>query len=227
MPEMPQATFDPDDGSGETGSTDRNSVEKAGIERSIGGDYGNAGTSGGSGGGHTSNAGMGEETSSGGQGKRTPGTIGGKPFISYLGTHPDDEERDPDGLDQAKRMDIEAQAIDLIISLEPTLKRTPPNNPGFDLYEGEVGQEIRLVEVKSMTGCLDDRPVGISRTQFECAREKGGAYWLYVVEHATDPKRAKVLRIQNPVKCAQTFTFDQGWREIALTDPPESFEQEN
>ena len=38
-------------------------------------------------------------------------------------------------------------------------------------------------------------PVGLSHTQFDCAREKGDAYWLYVVEYATDPAQARVLRI--------------------------------
>lgn len=36
-----------------------------------------------------------------------------------------------------------------------------------------------------MTGSLEDRPTGPSRAQFECAQERGTAYWLYVVEHAT------------------------------------------
>ncbi|MDE0566926.1 DUF3883 domain-containing protein, partial [Shewanella sp. K8] len=73
----------------------------------------------------------------------------------------------------------------------------------------------RWVEVKAMTGTLEDRPVGLSHTQFNYAREKGEAYWLYVVERATDPMHARVLRIQNPAAKAQTFTFDHGWREIA------------
>ena len=71
-----------------------------------------------------------------------------------------------------------------------------------------------------MTGTLQDRPVGLSHTQFDCAREKGDAYWLYVVERATDPAQARVLRIQNPVGHARTFTFDHGWSGIARTDPP-------
>jgi hypothetical protein len=158
---------------------------------------------------------------SGGEGKRTPGQAGGRPFISYLGSHPETEESDPDGLDQVTRMKIEDQAITLIISLEPELKRTPAGNPGFDLFEASKdGQQIRWIEVKSMTGSLENRPVGISRKQFEYARTKGDAFWLYVVEYATDPVKARVLRIQNPIAHAQTFTFDQGWSHIALTEPP-------
>ena len=118
-------------------------------------------------------------------------------------------------------MQIEGSAIDLIIGLEPALCRTPEGNPGFDLFEADSGgKQIRWVEVKSMTGTLEDRPVGLSRTQFDCAREKGDAYWLYVVERATDPAQARVLRIQNPVGHARTFTFDHGWSEIAKKEPP-------
>ncbi len=157
-----------------------------------------------------------------GPGKGTPAAGSGRPFISYVGTHPEEEEADPDSLDRATRMAVESQAIDKIIALEPSLRRTPDGNPGFDLYETDAaGKLIRWVEVKSMTGSLADRPVGLSRKQFDCAREHGAAYWLYVVEHATSADQARILRIQGPVTHARTFTFDQGWAEIAHTDAPE------
>ncbi len=57
-----------------------------------------------------------------------------------------------------------------------------------------------------MTGTLADRPVGLSRTHFDCAREHGDAYWLYVVESAgTDD--ASLARIQDPAGMAKTFTL--------------------
>lgn len=170
--------------------------------------------------------GSGEHTNRGveagdGQRKRSPGQRGGRPFISYVGVHPDDEEPDPDGLDRANRMQIEDQAIQLIIGLEPKLHRTPEGNPGFDLYEVDNnGKQVRWVEVKSMMGSLNDRPVGLSHTQFDCAREHGAAYWVYVVEYATTPGEARVLRIQDPVAQAKTFTFDRGWSQIAQSEPP-------
>ncbi len=112
-------------------------------------------------------------------------------------------------------------AIKRFIELEPTLSRTPEGNPGFDLYEaGGDGKKVRWVEVKSMTGSLEDRAVGLSRTQFDFALARGAAYWLYVVEHATDPAKTRVLRIQDPVTRARTFTFDRGWVDIAATDLP-------
>lgn len=221
MPDIPPGNPDPDGGDGATGGAGRGGQAGTGTGTPRGGDQGNGGAHGGSGGGHRGGGGKGGGTSGGGQGKRSPGSAGGRPFISYVGAHPDDEESDPDGLDQAARMKIEDQAIALIISLEPGLKRTPEGNPGFDLFEvNGSGQQVRWVEVKSMTGTLENRPVGLSYMQFDYARAKGDAFWLYVVEHATDPDKARVLRIQNPVAHARTFTFDHGWSQIARTEPP-------
>lgn len=219
MPDIPSGTPDPDGGDGVGTGAGGSGHGRTGNGTSRGGSQGNGGGHGGLGGhGTPADKGSGK---GGGQGKRTPGHAGGRPFISYVGTHPDEEGPDPDGLDQAERMQIEERAIDLIIRLEPGLRRTPEGNPGFDLFEVDSsGRQIRWVEVKSMTGTLQDRPVGLSHTQFDCAREKGDAYWLYVVERATDPAQARVLRIQNPVGHARTFTFDHGWCEIARTDPP-------
>lgn len=146
-------------------------------------------------------------------------TEGGRsrPFISYIGTHPEDEdEHDPDGLSRDERMALEAVAIDLILKNEPSLERTKTNNPGFDLWAMSNGDvPIKWVEVKAMTGSLEDRSVCLSRTQFDCAWIHGEAYWLYVVEHAIDPDRARILRIKDPAGNAKNFTFDQGWRHLA------------
>ena len=100
--------------------------------------------------------------------------------------------------------------------MNPIGNRTPPNNPGYDLYEvDEDDQPIRWCEVKAMTGSLQDRPVGLSRTQFDFAREHGESYWLYVVEHAGDEQKARVVKIQDPAGKARTFTFDRGWLAIS------------
>jgi hypothetical protein len=218
MPDIPPGTPDPDGGDDAGIGAGGSGQGRSGTGTSRGGGQGNGGPHGGSGGHDTSGDKGGGK--GGGQGKRTPGYAGGRPFISYVGTHPDDDGPDPDGLDQAERMQIEAAAIDLIIGLEPALRRTPEGNPGFDLFEVDSGgRQIRWVEVKSMTGTLKDRPVGMSHTQFDCAREKGSAYWLYVVEHATDPAQARLLKVQNPIGHARTFTFDKGWSEIAQAVP--------
>ncbi len=143
----------------------------------------------------------------------------GRKFVSYVALISSDEgASDPDDLTQQERMDLEENAIKLILEHEPSLKRTPVNNPGFDLWErGIDGQPARWVEVKSMTGTLHDRPVGISRTQFECAQKHGKAFWLYIVENAKHPDQARIVQIQDPVGKSETFTFDRGWIAVADT----------
>lgn len=213
MPDIPPGTPDPDGGDGVGDYAGRGGTGRTGSGQDDGGVR--SGT-----GGHGAPNGKGSENG-GGHGTRAPGKTGARPFISYVGAHPEDDGTDPDGLDQAERMRIEEHAIDLIIDLEPTLNRTQNNNPGFDLFENDSnGQPIRWIEVKSMTGSLENRPVGISRTQFECAQKNGVAYWLYIVEFATDPAKARVLRIQNPIAHAKTFTFDKGWALLAEMGPP-------
>lgn len=217
MPDIPPGSHDPEGGDGE-----RQVGDASGTDRGAGGvrTETSAGRSpAGVGKGSPAN-GNGRADDSRGKGGTSPGAVkagaGSRPFISYVAAHPDEEEHDPDGLDQATRMAVENQAIDKIIALEPLLQRTPDGNPGFDLYEiNAVGKPVRWVEVKSMTGSLAERPVGMSQTQFACAQAHGRAYWLYVVERATDASSARILRIQDPAGSTKTFTFDQGWAAMA------------
>jgi hypothetical protein len=140
-------------------------------------------------------------------------------FVSYVAVHPDEKQPDPDGLDHASRMALEQKAIEFILSCEPNWSRTPTHNPGFDLYQGDgLDKATKWCEVKAMTAGLSDRPVGLSHTQFGCAKMRGSAYWLYVVERAnTDNPR--LIRIQDPAGKAKTYTFDYGWLEVAsMTD---------
>ena len=142
-------------------------------------------------------------------------------FVSYVATHPDDREdgEDPDGLDHAERLALEQRAIEFIRSREPVLKAMPAGNKGFDLIETDANEEPeRWIEVKAMKGSLENRPVGLSSVQFEFARQHGEQYWLYVVEYAGDPDRARIVKISNPAGRAGTFTFDKGWTAIAVID---------
>ena len=166
----------------------------------------------------------------GGNTQASPGESGGRskttrpsdskksgPFISYVAVQGDGERQDPDGLRARERMELETSAITLIREREPALKEAKAGNPGYDLFEpGADGEPVRWIEVKAMTQGLVDRPVGLSRTQFACARKHGEAYWIYVVEHAGDRQRARIVRIPNPAGNARTFTFDHGWEAIAL-----------
>jgi hypothetical protein len=95
----------------------------------------------------------------------------------------------------------------------------PPNTAGFDLVErGPDSEPVRWVEVKAMTGDFHSRPVGLSHTQFDHAREHGSRYWLYVVEYADASEKTRIVRIQDPAGKARTFTFDKGWLSVADTD---------
>ncbi len=217
--DIPDGTYDPagDDDVGRSGSG------------ATGGGSGNRAGSSGNGSGGKPGASKAERTGMGGnatnktrdhQDERSPGSNGSRQFISYLGSHPDDEGPDPDGLNRDKRMHIEAEAIEKIIGLEPNLRRTKKGNEGFDLYEKDgAGNVVRWVEVKSMTGSWKDRPVGMSRAQFDLALKKREAFWLYVVEHASEIEAARVVRIQDPAGRARTFTYDSGWLSIAEADP--------
>jgi len=139
----------------------------------------------------------------------------GYDFVSYVAAVPD-EEPDPDGLDHEARMALEEQAIKAILLAEPLTQRTPVNNPGFDLFERDGnGDPAKWIEVKAMKRNWRTRPVGLSRTQFHMAMEKGTAYWLYVVENAADSGAIRIVKVQDPAGKARTFTFDHGWSEIA------------
>ena len=127
-----------------------------------------------------------------------------------------DQPTEPDSEAQERRMDLEAKAIRHIRQSEPEWKQTEQGNAGFDLFQTDAdGEVVKWCEVKSLGGGWGEHPVGLSHTQFKLAQEKGDAYWLYVVEHAGDPERIRLLRIQDPAGLAETFTFDDGWAAIA------------
>ena len=166
-----------------------------------------------------SNVGGGGETEDDGNGGDEGGGSTGTRFVSYVGVVREGAQGDPDGLEHARRMQLEAKAIELILSREPDWRRTPPNNAGFDLYRGgSMELATEWCEVKAMTGTLRDRPVGLSRTQFEWSRQHGDAYWLYAVERAGTGDGA-IVRIQDPAGKAMTFTFDHGWLAVAVDQP--------
>ena len=135
-------------------------------------------------------------------------------FISYTAVHPEDEETDPDGLAHENRMALEEQAVKFILESEPGWQRTPVNNPGFDLFRSDQQGQTEFCEVKAMTKTLHDRPVGMSRAQFDHAYRHRELFWLYVVEHAGNRRDMRIVRIQDPAWKARTFTYDRGWRAI-------------
>lgn len=216
MPTIAPGTIDPNggdslpSGSGSGGSGSRSSGDRSGTGSSWSSDGESNGIAGG-----------GKANNGSTTGTRSPGKTSSRTFVSYVAAERDDEALDPDGLSQAARMKIEEVAIDRIITLEPQLSRTAAGNPGFDLFETDTnGAPSRWIEVKAMSSSLEDRPVGLSKLQFDLAAQKGDAFWLYVVEWANDDKRSRILRIQDPARKAKTFTFDRGWVDIAQFAPP-------
>lgn len=150
-------------------------------------------------------------------GRQAPARTGGsrREFRSYVAVEPASESGDGSA-DQERKQALEAKAIQHILEIEPEWKPTEPGNPGFDLYQTNAdGEIVKWCELKSLSESWAKGPVTMSHTQFKLAQEKGDAYWLYVVEHAGDPEQIRLLRIQDPAGQARTFTFDQGWEEIA------------
>ncbi|MDP2313863.1 MAG: DUF3883 domain-containing protein [Pseudomonadota bacterium] len=100
------------------------------------------------------------------------------------------------------------------------LKETPDGHPGFDLARlRQDGEPERVIEVKGLIGAWDGRGVGLRPAQARAAWDLDDRYWVYVVEHATDPVRARVHAIHNPIKRTTSFQLDGGWRVCAERVP--------
>ena len=144
-----------------------------------------------------------------------PSSGGERVFESYIRVVRESVATEEGRREQARRTGLEDDAIALIQKQEPSLKGTRRDNPGFDLYEaGEDGEPVRWVEVKAMSGRWESHAATLTPTEFDYARKKGEAYWLYVVEHA-GTERAKIARINDPAGWDSWYTFDHGWRAAA------------
>ena len=117
-----------------------------------------------------------------------------------------------------ERMDVERKAIKHIRKTEPEMEwqKTPPNNPGFDLYRvGKNGAKIAWCEVKGISGPFDVRhSVALTRPEFEKAQKQGKDYWLYVVENVAT-SNPNIIRIQDPAGQTERFRFGPNWRNMA------------
>ena len=118
-------------------------------------------------------------------------------------------------------MELEEKAIKLILAHEPDWQRTRTNNPGYDLYKAdEQPQKTHWCEVKSISSSLEGQSwVRLSPKQFEYAQKYGEAYWLYIVEHADDKDRSRIIRIRNPAEKVGTFISNSVWLEIQRDGP--------
>ena len=138
--------------------------------------------------------------------------------ITYIRVNASDAATEVGGEDQTRRIELENCGIERIISEEPSLQRTPKNNPGYDLVEKDAADhELRWVEVKVKSGAFNW--IGLSRTQFEMAMDRGENYWLYIVEYAENPDKARIIRIQDLAGKSENFIFDHGWGKLATEVP--------
>lgn len=190
---------DDEQNEGDSGEGGEDDEEGSGKGRN---EYGQGGGHGGSG-------------SGGGSRKRTPNGAQGRQFHTYVSVNANSDPTDDEGLSADDLKATESAAIDFIVSLEPHLERTPTNNPGFDLYEGESLEfVVRYVEVKSKKGSWNNA-VALSEEQFRLAEIERERFWLYVVENAQNPAQRRLHKIQDPVGKSKYFTFDSGWKAIA------------
>lgn len=111
---------------------------------------------------------------------------------------------------------VERKAIKFIREKEPGWHRTPPNNPGFDLYQTDnnrkTGTPMRWCEVKSFSGAFVSAEV--TPTEFEAAQEHKSNYWLYIVENVASGS-PNLFRIQDPASKTFRFRIDDSRKRFA------------
>lgn len=113
---------------------------------------------------------------------------------------------------------IDEAAMSAVMAFEVKEGRRPERqshtNPGFDIISTEPDGARRWIEVKGLESEWSGRGVKMTRTQFETARLHGDAFWLYVVEQATDGAEQKIHAIRNPFLKVEDYFFDHGWRDV-------------
>ena len=125
---------------------------------------------------------------------------------------------------------VDQAGIRRVMEVERAAGRYPEEmaheNPGFDIISrDDAGRVLRHIEVKSTASGWDEMGVGLTKTQFEFAQQHRETFWLYVVDHALDDSRARVIRIGDPAGRANEFRFDDGW-SAASENPATSGDQQ-
>lgn len=128
------------------------------------------------------------------------------------------EEEHPER--QERRKKVDQAAVQRVLQFEKDNGRHPQemphSNEGYDIESfGPSGQIERLIEVKGLSGGWTEFGVPVSRSQFRRATTEGPRFWLYVVEFALEPNRARVYAIQDPEELVDEYWFDGGWREFS------------
>lgn len=152
-------------------------------------------------------------------------------LLSYV-RRAGDEKDSGDGSDRTEHnLAVEAAARVLVSEYERERGRNAVHmsqtHPGYDIESTDINTgEMRFIEVKGINGEWNRTGVGLSRTQFSNAQDVGDGYWLYVVEHVSDERNARIYAIRNPALRVGSFMFDENWRDAAedeAADPSLSF----
>jgi hypothetical protein len=167
--------------------------------------------------------------SSGGTSRGTGGRRAGSPgrrsaadrrLISYVLSESTEPSRGGAGGDRTQAGDA---GVDLVVrQLRDELSGTghvvikmPNGNKGYDVeVRDRTSAVVRYVEVKSTEDRWGAQGVGLSRPQFDLARQEKDRFWLYVVERLYEPD-ARIWWIRDPASQVGTFQYDHGWSNAA------------
>lgn len=140
-------------------------------------------------------------------------------FYSYVVRADSREARMAQRAEQ-QAMRIGQQGVEHVVAYEASQGRDAVpqdhSNKGFDVLSARPdGSDRRTIEVKATERAWPTRGIPVSRHQVDMNREIGDEFWLYVVEFATDPERARVIPIQNPASAIDYCVFDPGWENLS------------
>ncbi len=130
---------------------------------------------------------------------------------------------------QKRREDIGEAAEDFVYKTElevgHKVRRMEKGHHGYDIevIDKDTG-EMRFIEVKGQDGVWGSRGVSLSARQYKEARDKGEAFWLYVVENARSQKPS-INKIQNPFARVTHFQFDASWSQLSEVNILEKSDQ--
>lgn len=116
----------------------------------------------------------------------------------------------------APEPDVIAAAVALVVAAEREAGRKPrttdARHPAYDVQSGELSDPAaRFIRVIGIDGAWDRIPVVLGANYYSAARTFGRNFWLYVVEHALDPARARIHRVHDPVSRVARFVLDHRW----------------
>lgn len=139
-------------------------------------------------------------------------------LLSYAEQTPSRDDDPSESHTESDRLAIAQAAVDYVVEMERALGHAvipmPHNNEGFDIRRGLDGS-AEYIEVKGLRGSWGPEGVVLTPAELRMAERQRDRYWLYVVEHATDPTYRLLHIIQDPFGKTNQFRFDMGWKSVA------------